>query len=446
MMKQRMAALLAAFTVLFTAASPTAFAARKKTSKTTTTTAATTESALEETTTAPAETKPTDASSEEVAVSYQHIVDEKDIIAAENKARIESAAHAVYKRNGVELFCYVTDETLKKPATTAKQVYTERARTDAGVLLLYEEKKVRIYTYGRADNLFSTEEATDILTQANEEESYTDSFLTFISLTGKALDEKGTAVIPDERLLPRLVDDADLLSESEESTLLEQLDTVSEARQLDVVVVTKQSLDGKTSTEYADDFYDYNGYGFGEERDGILLLIGMEDRDWAITTTGKGIPIFTDAGQEYMTDRFVSYLSDGDYYGGFDCFADLCDQFIAQYQENGKAYDVGNLPKAPFAWGFSIFISLAVGLLAGLITALVLKSELTSVKIQPSAVGYTKPDSLHLTERNDMFLYHVVNRTARPKDTDSGGSGGGGGSSTHTSSSGSTHGGSSGHF
>lgn len=444
MMKQRMAALLAAFTVLFAAASPTAFAARKKTSKTTTT-AATTESALEETTTAPAETKPTDTASEEVAVSYQHIVDVKDIIAAENKARIESAAHAVYKRNGVELFCYVTDETLKKPATTAKQVYTERARTDAGVLLLYEEKKVRIYTYGRADNLFSTEEATDILTQANEEESYTDSFLTFISLTGKALDEKGTAVIPDERLLPRLVDDADLLSESEESTLLEQLDTVSEARQLDVVVVTKQSLDGKTSTEYADDFYDYNGYGFGEERDGILLLIGMEDRDWAITTTGKGIPIFTDAGQEYMTDKFVPYMSDGDFAKAFMTYADLCDQFIEQYDTNGAAYDVGNLPKSPFNVPLALFGSVGGGLVVGLIAATVMKSELKSVRAQAAAGAYTKPGSLHITDRNDLYLYNTVTRTRKPEPSSSS-SGGGGGSSHHSSSSGSSHGGSSGHF
>ena len=30
-------------------------------------------------------------------------------------------------------------------------------------------------------------------------------------------------------------------------------------------------FDGKTAQAYADDYYDYNGYGYGENDDGILL-------------------------------------------------------------------------------------------------------------------------------------------------------------------------------
>lgn len=78
--------------------------------------------------------------------------------------------------------------------------------------------------------------------------------------------------IPEERLLPRLIDGADLLTDSEEAKLLERLDEISEKYQTDVVIVTNYSLEGKTSTAYADDFFDYNGYGFGENADGILFL------------------------------------------------------------------------------------------------------------------------------------------------------------------------------
>ena len=378
--------------------------------------------------------------------SVTHIVDNEKMLSKKNKAKLESAAEKVYEKNGVEVFGYLTGQTLDDAKSVSLTVYQSSARTDAAIILLYDANKVYLYVYGRAENDFTDEELQDIKASAKAEDTYLKSFSKYIEMTSSLLDEKGVQPIPSERQQPRLVDRANLVSGSDETALLAKLDEISEARQIDVVIVTENAIGDKTPTQYADDFYDYNGFGFNDSRDGILLLISMENRDWAISTHGLGIDIFTDAGQEYMTDRFVSYLSDGDYYGGFDCFADLCDQFIAQYQETGVAYDVGNLPKAPFAWGFSIFISLAVGLLAGLITALVFKSELTSVKIQPSAVGYTKPDSLHLTERNDMFLYHVVNRTARPKDTDSGHSGGGGGSSTHHSSSGSTHGGSHGHF
>ena len=81
--------------------------------------------------------------------------------------------------------------------------------------------------------------------------------------------------IPDSRLLPRLVDEADLLSDSEESRLLTTLDEISERQNCDVVVVTVDTIGDSTATEFADDFYDYNGYGAGENRDGILLLISM---------------------------------------------------------------------------------------------------------------------------------------------------------------------------
>ena len=85
--------------------------------------------------------------------------------------------------------------------------------------------------------------------------------------------------------LPRLGDDADLLTDHEEAVLLSELDEISERQRMDIVVVTTDSLEGKSAMEYADDFYDYNGYGFGNSRDGVLLLISMEDRDWWLSTT-----------------------------------------------------------------------------------------------------------------------------------------------------------------
>ena len=68
--------------------------------------------------------------------------------------------------------------------------------------------------------------------------------------------------IPAGSQLPRLADDADLLTDSEEKELNQQLDTVSEEQECDVIVVTVDSLNGKTVEEYADDYYDDNGYGY----------------------------------------------------------------------------------------------------------------------------------------------------------------------------------------
>ena len=228
--------------------------------------------------------------------------------------------------------------------------------------------------------------------------------------------------------LPRLVDGASLLSPEEAEELLGKLDGISERQQMDIVVVTVNTLDGKTPQAYADDFFDYNGYGIGPDRDGILLLVSMEDRDWYISTRGYGITAVTDAGLDYLSARFLAY-------------AEQCDQFIAQ-AKTGQAYDVGNEPKEPFGWLKFIGISLAVGLAAALIVTGVMRGQLKSVRGRTSAGDYVKRDSLRITESSDMFLYSHVSRTAIPKNN----SGSGGGSGVHISSSGASHGGGGGKF
>lgn len=179
----------------------------------------------------------------------------------------------------------------------------------------------------------------------------------------------------------------------------------------------------------------------GEEADGILLLVSMEDRDWAISTCGYGITAFTDAGQEYMTEQFLPYLSDGDYAYAFGEFADLCDDFILQAYR-GEPYDVGNLPQEDTRGfiPFWILISFGVSFLIMLITALIRKSSLKTVTSNETAAGYTKKDSLKFVIKEDNFLRENVIRRRIETDPPSGGS------ATHTSSSGRTHGGSSGKF
>ena len=81
--------------------------------------------------------------------------------------------------------------------------------------------------------------------------------------------------IPTERQKPLLVDEAGLLSEEESSTLINKLEENSQRQKNEVAVVTVNSLEGKTAEAYADDYYDYNGYGYGENDDGLLLLVNM---------------------------------------------------------------------------------------------------------------------------------------------------------------------------
>lgn len=258
------------------------------------------------------------------------------------------------------------------------------------------------------------------------------------------------AQIPDERLGPRLADQEELLTTEEQEELLARLDEISERQQCDVVIVTVASIEGKTATEYADDYFDYQGYGYGEKSDGILLLVGMKERVWAISTHGSlGISAFTDAGLDYIKEDVQFQLKLDNYAKAFRTFASLCDQFLTAAHK-GKPYDVGNLPIKHASPSILIFL-FPIGILIMAWKSRSKKRSLKSVVKKTGAISYKVPNRLHLWVDEDRITgSHVTKRKRNEESRDRGGSSGSGGSSggstTHTSSSGRTHGGTSGTF
>ena len=247
------------------------------------------------------------------------------------------------------------------------------------------------------------------------------------------LAQTGKEIKPD-----KLVDDAELLSPSQKSMLLQKLNEISERQRCDVVIVTAKTLGNKTAEAYADDYFDYNGYGYGSNRDGVLFLISMPSRDWAISTHGFGIPAFTDAGQQKIMTAIKPSLSKENFNSAFTEFATMSDDFLEQAR-NGKPYDIDTLPKEPTNPLKTAGISLLIGAVLAFIIVGTMKSALKSVSMQAKADDYLRSGSLKITNSNESYLYNTVSRVAIPKSSS-------GGSSTHTSSSGSTHGGSSGKF
>ncbi|MBO4928873.1 MAG: TPM domain-containing protein [Clostridia bacterium] len=230
--------------------------------------------------------------------------------------------------------------------------------------------------------------------------------------------------------VPRLVDNADLLTASEEAVLLSKLDEISTRQGMDVVVVTTDTLEGKSPRAYADDFYDFNGYAY----DGVLLLVSMEDRDWWISTRGYGITAFTDAGIDYLGEQFTPELSDENYARAFEIFAEKSDEFITQAR-SGDPFDKHNLPKEPFNVVLNLIVALVIGLVVALIATGIMRGKLKSVQAKHQAADYVRSGSMNVTQAREFFLYRNVTRTPKPKS-----------SSTHTSSSGRSHGGGGGKF
>lgn len=234
----------------------------------------------------------------------------------------------------------------------------------------------------------------------------------------------------------RVMDMADLLTDGEEAALNEKLSEISVRQNMDVTVATTDDLEGSSPMVYADELYEACNFGYGSGKDGLLLLISIEDNDWYISTYGYGITVFTDAGIQYIGRQIRSDLSDGNFAAAFDAYAALCDDFITQANTD-RPYDRGNLPREPLSliW---IPVSAAIGLVLSIIVLVWMISRMKTVRFQAAAGSYLKQNSLKITESRDMFLYRTVTKTERPKSSS--------GSSTHRSSSGTSHGGGGGKF
>ena len=88
----------------------------------------------------------------------------------------------------------------------------------------------------------------------------------------------------------RLLDTAYILSDAEADEITGLLDELSERQKMDVTIATVNNLDGYNSIEAcADDLYDYCNFGYGADRDGLMFLVSMEEREWHISTCGYGI-------------------------------------------------------------------------------------------------------------------------------------------------------------
>ena len=237
----------------------------------------------------------------------------------------------------------------------------------------------------------------------------------------------------------RVVDEGDLLTDSEEAELAEKLDATSEKYDCDVVVVTIRSLGNMSAQAYADDYFDYNDYGMGERGSGILFLLASVERKWAISTYEAGAYAFNDAGLTYLEDQIIPYFREDDYAGGFLEFANLADQFLNEAAK-GTPYSDSNRPRRMLGVEW-ILLSAVIAVALSFLVTMAMKSQLKSVRFKDQAADYIKKGSFHLNRNEDIFLYSRVTRVPKPKDNDKGGH-----SSMHTSSSGRSHGGRSGSF
>lgn len=252
-------------------------------------------------------------------------------------------------------------------------------------------------------------------------------------------------IYADAELL-RFIDTVGLLPETQAIELILRLSEISNRQNFDVVVAVTNTMSTANPELYAADFYEQHGFGFGENLDGIILMIALEpERMFAIATTGYGQYAFTSAGIIFLEDLFLPYLRDDRFFDAFVAYADAVDDFVTRARA-GERYDTRNIPLTPHQrtnariWSAVASVALAA-IIAGAVVAY-WSGKLKSVKKRDFACDYVRRGSFALTLQRDIFLYRNISRIRRSQNNNSGGGRGG----SFSSSSGRSFSGSSGRF
>ena len=253
----------------------------------------------------------------------------------------------------------------------------------------------------------------------------------------------------------QVIDDAAVLSDSQEQEITQLIDEIERKHDVDVVVLVTRDTPYDMSESlyrverFADDYYDNGGFGMGEDFSGVLYLIDLNNRVQYLSTAGVMMQYLSDYREERIFDAAAPCLSRSDW-GGAARAAVRC---IGQYMDEGRErgvflYDRDTGKRLSGYYNplepFEILIALAGGAVTALIICLSVKG---SYSLGGSTYRYDSAanSDFTLTQDDERFLRESVSRTARASSSgysgSSGGSGRSGGSGVHRSSSGRSHGG-----
>lgn len=228
----------------------------------------------------------------------------------------------------------------------------------------------------------------------------------------------------------KVYDYAQVLTASEEASLKKNIELFIANHNMDMAIVTVKYHDKANTMNYADDFYDYNGFGIGNNYDGIIFVLDFtfwSNGDIWMGRTGNAINVYNDSRIDNILDSVVSKKNKG-YYEMFNTFIDESNY----YAKEGIFLSRGTSERVVQ----KLFVEISISLVVSLILIFILIQKNRMVKLATTAGAYLASGSVLINKRNDKF---ITTHTTSVRINDSSSSSGF--SSTHRSSSGRSHGG-----
>ena len=222
-----------------------------------------------------------------------------------------------------------------------------------------------------------------------------------------------------------ILDTSNLLSHEEWEELESRAEDISNRQHCGIYFAMVDDY-----TEYRDgsvfevtyQLYHNNQLGVGDGRDGVIVLLSMEERDYAMFVYGEYAEYaFDEYGQEKLEEKFLGFFEYDDWYGGISHYLDACDEFLTKADEGD--------PVRPSYWENILLVTGLSCLVSGAVCFWLLRSMKT-VRAKDKADTYVSKGGLHLTQQLDQFSHTTVTRTKIQKESSGGSthseSGGGG--------------------
>lgn len=244
----------------------------------------------------------------------------------------------------------------------------------------------------------------------------------------------------------RVYDNAELFSPEEIEALSETIEELQDKTQMDYAIVTTEDTNGKSTRTYADDFYESEGFGVGEDHSGMLYLIDLDNQEIYISTEGQMLRYLTDERIESLLDDAFTHAAEEDYALSALSVLYGTEEYLSLGIPDGQYnYSSETGERDPFRRS-RLPLALLIGCIGGLIASL---STFFAIKSRYHLTHETYHYPLHekstltLTRSEDRLLHQTLTHRKIPKNPPSSGSSSSHHSrtTTHRSSSGRTHGG-----
>lgn len=225
-----------------------------------------------------------------------------------------------------------------------------------------------------------------------------------------------------EPRLSHLTDEAGLLQEVQIQRLEQIAQAAASRYGVGIYIVTVEDyreFDPAGVYEAAYGIYHEYALGEGQQRNGILLLLSMAQRDFALFRYGEqAVYAFSDYGVKKLEGVFLDNFETDDWNGGFEDYIRECGRYLE------KAASGKPVAQSPASL---ILIACAIALVIAAVVCAVLVGQMKTVRKSTSAASYA--GNLMLTEQFDQFTHRTESRRKIERSQSSGTESHSGGSS-----------------